>query len=103
MSKVCVSLWNLTLVPRGTRMWRSLPEPADHSAYVGAYAITAVLASSSESRLVRSVSPSVFGSSLAFAKNASIDVMTSDVLDANSADVGTQLPMLVIAAATPVV
>ena len=53
--------------------------------------------------MVRSVSPSVFGSSVALAKNASIDVITSDVLEANSADVGTQLPMLVIAAATPVV
>jgi D-3-phosphoglycerate dehydrogenase len=29
--------------------------------------------------------------------------LTSDVLEANSADVGTQLPMLVIAAATPLV
>jgi hypothetical protein len=53
--------------------------------------------------VVRSVSPSVFGSSVAPSKNLSIDVMTSDVLEANSADVGTQLPMLVIAAATRVV
>ena len=33
-------------------------------------------------------------------KNSSIDVMTSEVAEANSAEVGTQLPMFVIEAAT---
>ena len=58
MSNVCFALSNVTCCPRGTRMWRSLPEPADHSVYVGTYAITPVVARLSESNVVRSVSAS---------------------------------------------
>ena len=49
---------------------------------------------------MRSVSARVLGSALAPAKKSSFDFMTSEVLDANSVAVGTQLPMLVMAAAT---